>query len=62
MTKDAGGNERNAVLNAHLSSFVGIILSPALVLSYLIYIDEVDKRGKTTLKMCMKVLIPLALG
>jgi sodium/bile acid cotransporter 7 len=61
LTKAAHGDEAAAIFNTVFSNFVGVFLSPLLILGYLGKAGEVDL-PKTYLKLSLQVMVPLAVG
>jgi sodium/bile acid cotransporter 7 len=61
LTKMASGDEAAAIFNAAFSNFVGIFLSPALILMYVGLSAEVDI-SEVTLKLFFRVILPILLG
>ena len=49
LTKSAGGDEAAAIFNAAFGNFVGVFLSPALILMYL------GVHGQTDRKYCLQI-------
>jgi len=61
LTKLVGGDEAAAVFDAAFGNFLGVFLSPALILMYLGLNAEVDL-GQVTLKLFLRVVLPLLVG
>ncbi|KAF5303292.1 hypothetical protein FQA39_LY10031 [Lamprigera yunnana] len=61
LTKASKGNETAAIFNSILGSFIGIILTPLLLLFHLGYTTVVPLLG-TVIQLSITVLIPLCLG
>lgn len=61
MTRQAGGNEAAALINATVGNLLGIVLSPLLLLLYLGTRTTVPF-GKILLDLAYTVLIPLVVG
>jgi sodium/bile acid cotransporter 7 len=61
LTKLASGDEAAAIFNAAFSNFVGIFLSPALILMYVGLSAEVDI-AEVTLKLFLRVVLPITIG
>ncbi|KAL3758349.1 hypothetical protein ACHAWU_005019 [Discostella pseudostelligera] len=61
LTKLVGGDEAAAIFDAAFGNFLGVFLSPALILMYLGLNAEVNL-GQVTLKLFLRVVLPLILG
>jgi sodium/bile acid cotransporter 7 len=61
LTKLVGGDEAAAIFDAAFGNFLGVFLSPALILMYLGLNAEVDL-GQVTLKLFLRVVLPLFVG
>lgn len=61
MTKQSGGNEAVALLNASLGSMIGVFITPALILIYLGQESDIQF-GKIVLKLVYRVIIPIIFG
>ena len=61
LTATIGGDEAAAVLNTVLGNFIGIFLSPALILGYLGTSTGIDL-PKVFFKLTLCVILPYALG
>ena len=61
LTKLVGGDEAAAVFDAAFGNFLGVFLSPALILMYLGLNAEVDL-AQVTLKLFLRVVLPLLVG
>ncbi|TWC10806.1 MULTISPECIES: bile acid:sodium symporter family protein [unclassified Pseudomonas] len=62
LTGSAGGNVPAAILNASLSSVLGVFLTPLLVSLVVGRGDGGIDLGSTLLDLCMMLLLPLVLG
>jgi solute carrier family 10 (sodium/bile acid cotransporter), member 7 len=61
LTMAAGGDEAVAIFNTSFGNFVGVFLSPALILGYLGTIGYVDV-GQVYMKLSLIVIVPLIVG
>jgi sodium/bile acid cotransporter 7 len=61
LTGAAGGDEAVAIFNTSFGNFVGVFLSPALILGYLGTIGYVDV-GQVYMKLSLIVIVPLIIG
>ncbi|KAL3758350.1 hypothetical protein ACHAWU_005020 [Discostella pseudostelligera] len=61
LTKLVGGDEAAAIFDAAFGNFLGVFLSPALILMYLGLNAEVNL-GQVTLKLFLRVVLPLFVG
>lgn len=61
LTRASGGDEACALLNASLGSLVGVFITPALLLLFLGKDSDINF-GEVILKLCLRVLIPIAVG
>jgi len=61
LTKTVGGNEAAAIFNSALGSFLGIFVSPVLILMTLGLAGDVPF-GKIFLQLCATVVVPIIAG
>jgi sodium/bile acid cotransporter 7 len=61
LTKVVGGDEAAAVFDAAFGNFLGVFVSPALILLYLGLSANVDLPS-VTLKLFLRVILPLFIG
>jgi sodium/bile acid cotransporter 7 len=61
LTMAAGGDEAVAIFNTSFGNFVGVFLSPALILGYLGTIGYVNV-GQVYMKLSLIVIVPLIVG
>lgn len=61
LTKSVGGNEAGAILNSTLGSFLGIVLTPMLLL-YTVGASASAPVGKIASDLTLTVVVPLAVG
>jgi sodium/bile acid cotransporter 7 len=61
LTHAAGGDEAVAIFNTSFGNFVGVFLSPALILGYLGTVGYVDV-GQVYTKLSLIVIVPLVVG
>ena len=61
LTKSAGGDEAAAIFNSAFGNFLGIFLSPALILGYLGVNGEV-KIEEVFFKLGVRVILPVVIG
>lgn len=61
LTKSVGGNEAGAILNSTLGSFLGIVLTPVLLL-YTVGASASAPVGKIATDLTLTVVVPLAVG
>jgi sodium/bile acid cotransporter 7 len=61
LTKSAGGDEASAVFHAAFGNFLGVFLSPALILGYLGVSGSIDM-GKVLYQLILRVIVPVILG
>jgi sodium/bile acid cotransporter 7 len=61
LTKLVGGDEAAAIFDAAFGNFLGVFLSPALILMYLGLNAEVNL-GQVTMKLFLRVVLPLFVG
>jgi sodium/bile acid cotransporter 7 len=61
LTHAAGGDEAVAIFNTSFGNFVGVFLSPALILGYLGTIGYVNV-GQVYTKLSLIVIVPLVVG
>jgi sodium/bile acid cotransporter 7 len=63
MTKQAGGNEAAALVNAVVGNVIGIFISPLLIISFLALVSNgTVSYSSIFLKLTLTVIIPLILG
>jgi Predicted Na+-dependent transporter len=62
MVSIAGGNIASAVFNASLSSLIGIFITPLWMSLFLSQSGTHLELGPVILKLCLEVLLPVALG
>lgn len=61
LTSTGGGNAASAICNAVISNLAGILLTPLLLLRFFGASIQLPF-GKMVLKLCQKVLLPVAIG
>ena len=61
LTKQAGGDEAAAIFNSAFANFLGIFISPALIVGYLGFQAEVNI-WDVFFKLTLRVVIPVFLG
>ncbi len=61
LTKIVGGDKAAAVFNAAFGNFLGVFVSPALILLYLGLSENVNLPS-ITLKMFLRIILPLFVG